>query len=69
MQSYGAAREGSGWRHAGASGDVLEAFYYGRAFAEVLGERVSAATTEVLSELGKMDAERRQASRFASHNC
>lgn len=49
---------------AGASeGSVLEAFYYGRAFAQLLGERLNSAVVELLSEAGKQDAERRQAFR------
>ena len=43
---------------------VLESFYYGRAFAEVLTERVSSALTTILSTIGQRDAEQRQFWRY-----
>lgn len=42
---------------------MLEAFYYGRAFAETLNERLGGALDDLLSEIGKQDAERREAIR------
>lgn len=39
---------------------VLQAFFLGRAFAEVLSEKVEDSVTNALSELGKFDAEQRQ---------
>ena len=48
---------------AGSSASILEAFYYGRAFAETLNERLGAALDDLLSELGKQDAERRESLR------
>lgn len=39
---------------------VLEAFFFGRALAEVLSEKVEDTLTTALSELGKFDAEQRQ---------
>ncbi|MEM1367020.1 MAG: DUF6825 family protein [Cyanobacteria bacterium P01_H01_bin.15] len=39
---------------------VLQAFYMGRALAEVLTEKVEANVAEVLSEVGKFDAEQRE---------
>ncbi|ACA98463.1 conserved hypothetical protein [Picosynechococcus sp. PCC 7002] len=39
---------------------VLQALAYGRAFAEVLKERVEDSLTDLLSDLGKFDAERNQ---------
>lgn len=39
---------------------VLQAFFLGRAFAEVLSEKVEDGVTNALSELGKFDAEQRQ---------
>ena len=47
----------------GTSRSILEAFYYGRAFAEATNERLGAVLDDVLSEFGKKDAERRQALR------
>jgi uncharacterized protein YceH (UPF0502 family) len=38
-------------------------YFVGRAIAEVLTEKANQAATEVLSELGKLDAERREATR------
>ena len=48
-----------------SSQTVLEAFYYGRAFAQLLSERVSSVVVDLLSEIGRNDAERRQAFRYA----
>ncbi|WP_107670213.1 DUF6825 family protein [Cyanothece sp. BG0011] len=42
------------------SNPVLHAFFLGRAFAEVLSEKVEESLTEALSELGKFDAEQRE---------
>jgi uncharacterized protein YceH (UPF0502 family) len=39
---------------------ALQAFFLGRAFAEVLGEKVEVGVTHALSELGKFDAEQRE---------
>lgn len=39
------------------------AYFVGRAIAEILTEKANQAATEVLSELGKLDAERREATR------
>lgn len=39
------------------------AYFIGRAIAEIVTEKVNQAATEVLSELGKLDAERREATR------
>ncbi|MBV5260278.1 hypothetical protein FLX56_17845 [Synechococcus moorigangaii CMS01] len=39
---------------------IFQALSYGRAFAEVLKERVEDSLTDVLSDLGKLDAERNQ---------
>ena len=39
---------------------VLEAFFLGRAFAEAINDRLGAALGDLLSEIGKADAERRQ---------
>jgi hypothetical protein len=38
---------------------LLQAFFLGRAAAELLSETVEKATTEILSEMGKFDAEQR----------
>jgi uncharacterized protein YceH (UPF0502 family) len=38
-------------------------YFVGRAIAEVLTEKANQTATEVLSELGKLDAERREATR------
>jgi hypothetical protein len=51
---------------AGSSASILEAFYYGRAFAETLNERLGAALDDLLSELGKQDAERRESLRCST---
>ena len=42
------------------SNPVFQALNYGRAFAEVLKEKVEDNLTDVLSDLGKFDAERNQ---------
>ena len=39
---------------------LLQAFFVGRAAAEVINERVEVALTDALSELGKFDAEARE---------
>ena len=39
---------------------ALDAFFFGRAVAEVLGEKFEDALTDALSELGKFDAEQRE---------
>ncbi|MFB6277287.1 MAG: DUF6825 family protein [Halothece sp.] len=43
------------------SNPALHAFYVGRAFAEVLGERVEDTVTGTLSELGQLEAKQREA--------
>ncbi len=42
------------------SNPVLHAFFLGRAFAEVVSEKVEESLTSALSELGKFDAEQRE---------
>jgi predicted RNase H-like nuclease (RuvC/YqgF family) len=42
------------------SNPVIEAFFFGRALAEVLSEKLEDAFTNTLSELGKFDAEQRE---------
>lgn len=42
------------------SNPVIEAFFFGRALAEVLSEKVEDTFTNVVSELGKFDAEQRE---------
>lgn len=49
-----------------SSRDVLEAFYYGRALAEVLSEQLGTAVIDFLSQLGQRDAEQR---RFLRQAC
>ncbi len=39
---------------------LVQAFFFGRAAAEVLTERFEGAFTDALSELGKLDAELRE---------
>ena len=39
---------------------VLEAFFLGRAFAEVLGEKIEESLTNTLSELSKLSVEQRE---------
>ncbi len=41
------------------SNPLLQAFFVGRAVAEVVNERLEVALTDALSELGKFDAEAR----------
>jgi hypothetical protein len=45
------------------SGNVLEAFFVGRAFAEVVNERLGASVGDALAAVGRLDAELRQAAR------
>lgn len=42
------------------SNPVIDAFFLGRALAEVLSEKVEESFTNALSELGKFDAETRE---------
>jgi polyhydroxyalkanoate synthesis regulator phasin len=42
------------------SNPLVQAFFLGRAVAEVINERVEVALTDALSELGKFDAEARE---------
>ena len=42
------------------SNPVIQAFFFGRALAEVLSEKVEDAFTNIISELGKFDAEQRE---------
>lgn len=42
------------------SNPVVEAFLFGKAFAEVLTEKLEDNLTNTLSELGKLDAETRE---------
>ncbi|WP_414566643.1 MULTISPECIES: DUF6825 family protein [unclassified Anabaena] len=42
------------------SNPLLQAFFVGRAVAEVINERVEIALTDALSDLGKFDAEARE---------
>ena len=51
---------------AGSSRSVLDAFFYGRAFAEVANQRLGELADEALVRLGKLDAERQQAFRCAA---
>ncbi|EIE21144.1 hypothetical protein COCSUDRAFT_57061 [Coccomyxa subellipsoidea C-169] len=46
-----------------SSRSILEAFYYGRAFAETLNAKVGAVVEDVLSDIGKQSAESSQALR------
>ena len=50
---------GGGVARRGAA-QVLDAFFVGRALADVLNERVGSAVGELLSDLAKKDAERRK---------
>jgi hypothetical protein len=45
------------------SNPALHAFYVGRAFAEVVGERIEDTVTNSLSELGQLEAKQREAMR------
>lgn len=47
-----------------SSSNILESFYYGRAVAEVLTEKISSALTMVLSEIGQASAEQGQFWRY-----
>ncbi|KAK9811307.1 hypothetical protein WJX72_001493 [[Myrmecia] bisecta] len=58
-----AAYSDNGAGGSGASKSVLEAFYLGRAFAEAVSDRLGAALGDLVSEISKHDAERRQALR------
>jgi hypothetical protein len=42
------------------SNPVIDAFFLGRALAEVVGEKFEDAYTNAMSELGKFDAEQRE---------
>lgn len=42
------------------SNPVLQAFFLGRAAAEILNEKIELGVTQALSELGKFDAEQRE---------
>ncbi|MBE9005360.1 hypothetical protein IQ259_09960 [Fortiea sp. LEGE XX443] len=42
------------------SNPLLQAFFVGRAVAEVMNERLEVALTDALSEFGKFDAEARE---------
>lgn len=42
------------------SNPVIDAFFLGRALAEVAGEKLEDAYTNAMSELGKFDAEQRE---------
>lgn len=42
------------------SNQLLQAFFVGRAVAEILSEKLEFAVTDSLSELGKLDAEARE---------
>ncbi|MBH8554529.1 hypothetical protein I8751_19610 [Nostocaceae cyanobacterium CENA357] len=42
------------------SNPLLQAFFVGRAAAEVINERLEVALTDALSEVGKFDAEARE---------
>ena len=42
------------------SNPVTNAFFFGRALAEVLSEKVEESFTDAMSELGKFDAEQRE---------
>ncbi len=42
------------------SNPVIHAFFFGRALAEVIGEKAQDTLTNALSELGKFDAEQRE---------
>lgn len=42
------------------SNPVINAFFFGRALAEVLGEKIEDSLTNAMSELGKFDAQQRE---------
>ena len=48
---------------AGSSRSVLDAFFYGKAFAEVANEKLGVVADELLLEFNKRDAKRRRAFR------
>lgn len=50
-----------GQNPANESINLLEAFFVGRAFAEVVNERLGEFAADILAELGKAEAELRQA--------
>ncbi len=52
--------------YAGPNSSLLDAFYYGKAFAETLNEKLGTALDDVLANIGKQDAERREALRCCS---
>lgn len=39
---------------------VIDAFFFGRAFAEVISEKLEESFTNAMSDLGKFDAEQRE---------
>lgn len=43
-----------------SNNSVLDAFFLGRALAETISEKTEQALTEVLSQVGKFDAEQRE---------
>ena len=47
-------------RNVSMSNPVIHAFFFGRALAEVLSEKIEDSFTNALSELGKFDAEQRE---------
>jgi hypothetical protein len=47
----------------GPNSSLLDAFFYGKAFAETLNEKLGAALDDALATIGKQDAERREAFR------
>ena len=47
----------------GSNSSLLDAFFYGKAFAETLNEKLGTALDEALASFGKQDAERREALR------
>ena len=49
--------------YAGPNSSLLDAFFYGKAFAETLNEKLGTALDDVLANIGKQDAERREALR------
>lgn len=48
----------------GSSSSLLDAFFFGKAFAETLNERLGTALDDLLADFGKKDAERREAMRY-----
>lgn len=43
-----------------SSNPVTDAFFFGRAFAEVISEKLEESFTNAMSDLGKFDAEQRE---------